>query len=119
MNIQYCLKKASETPYLRRQSRHYTVVLDKKGKVVGEARNEYTKTHTLMGVAGKAVGLPDKTCIHSELGALLKDRYKKGVKLIVVRVDSKNKPAYSEPCECCKHIIKEYFPNIKSIEFSV
>ena len=117
-SIDYCLDKARAIPYRKHRSRHYAVVLDKRGKIVGEGANQY-KTHPLAAKAGKAVGLPDKQCIHSELAALLSDQKRKAVKLIVCRVDSKGASAYSEPCSVCKHLIMEYFPNIKSIEYSI
>lgn len=119
MNIQYCLDKASETPYKRGETRHYSVILDRKGRVVGEGRNMYHKTHPMAYKASKRIGNGEKCSTHAELAALLSDRYKKGVKLIVGRVDSNNASAYSEPCENCKYIIREYFPNIKSVEYSI
>lgn len=117
-SIDYCLDKARAILYRKHRSRHYAVVLDKRGKVVGEGANQY-KTHPLAAKAGKAVGLPAKECVHAELSALLSDRYRKGVKLVVCRVDSRGRSAYSEPCQVCKYVIKEYFPNIKSIEYSI
>jgi len=119
MNIQYCIDMAAKQPYVRKQSRHYAIVMDKKGRVVGEGTNEYFKSHPLSAKAGKAVGLPDKICIHAELKALLADRQRKGVKLIVARVDSKGQPAYSEPCLVCKHLLQTDFKHIKSIEFTI
>ena len=119
MNIQYCLDKASETQYKRGETRHYSVVLDRKGRIVGEGRNLYHKTHTLAYKASKRTGNGEKCSTHAELAALLSDRYKKGVKLTVGRVDSRGRSAYSEPCQVCKYVIKEYFPNIKSVEYSI
>ena len=118
-SIDYCLDKARAIPYVKGQTRHYAVVVNKRGRVVGEGRNEYLKTHPLAAKAGKAVGLPAKECVHAELSALLGDRYRKGVKLVVCRVDSRGRSAYSEPCHVCKYTIKEYFPNIKSVEYSI
>lgn len=117
-SIEYCLDKARAILYRKHRSRHYAVVLDKRGKVVGEGANQY-KTHPLAAKAGKAVGLPAKECVHAELSALLSDKYRKGVKLVVCRIDSRGRSAYSEPCQVCKYIIKEYFPNIKSVEYSI
>lgn len=119
MNIQYCIDKCIESPYIKNQSRHYAIVLDKRGKVVGEGRNDYNKTHTLPFKVGKKMGLSERVCLHAEQQALIRDRHRKGVKLIVVRVGAKNTPLYSAPCKLCAAIIKQHFPNIKTIEFSV
>ena len=117
-DLEYALKKARELPYVRGFQRHYSVVLDKRGMVVSESANSYVKTSPRSFKAASKVGRPEACFLHSEQRALYLDKRRKGVKLIVVRVDSKGNPMYSEPCEICKEVLKDY-PNIKSIEFSI
>lgn len=116
--IEYAAKKCAETPHRRSYSRHYAVVSTKRGKIVGEGANNYLKTSPIAARASKKAGRPEKQCMCSELTALLKDRYRKGYKLTVVRLDSKNQLCYSEPCQTCK-VVLQMFPNIKVVEYSV
>lgn len=59
-----------------------------------------------------------KCYLHSEVGALIKDRNRQGVKIITARVDSKGVPCIAAPCLSCALAIKE-FTNIKSVEYTV
>lgn len=118
MSIQYCLEKARELPYIKGQSRHYSIILDKRGRIVSEAANSYTKTSPRMAKAANKAGLPDKQCLHSEALALFRDKQRKGVKLIVARVSADGKSMYSAPCPVCAILIQEH-SNILSVEFSV
>lgn len=117
--LNYAISKAASIPYVKGQSRHFALVLDKRNRVVSEAANSYVKTSTVMKKAGQKAGYPCKEFLHSEILALSRDKYKKGVKLLVVRVDKNGVGVYSEPCPVCKLFIKTECPHIKSIEFSV
>lgn len=115
-NIEYALSMARQLPYKRGTQRHYALVVDKKGRIVSEAANSYTRTHTAMYKASRKLGLQKDFC-HAECLALIRARGK-GCKLIVVRVDAQNNPCYSAPCPVCSVLIKEA-THIKSVEFSV
>ncbi len=115
MNIQYCIDMAAKQAYVRKQSRHYAVVLDKKGRVVGEAANSYQKTHPIMKKTSNKLGLHKEYC-HAEALAIVRAKGK-GEKLIVARVDNNNKSCYSAPCPICAFLAKE--AGIKSIEFTI
>lgn len=115
--LEYCLSMARQQPYIKSRMRHYAVITDRRGKIVSEGRNSYIKTNPKMAKAGKAVGLPDKTCIHAELAAILGDKHNRGYKITVVRVGAKGEPMYSEPCDACKWLIKNH-SNIKEISYS-
>lgn len=117
-SIEYCLDKARAIPYTKGQSRHYACLVDRKGRVVAESANSYTLTHTKQFHYAKRAGRPEAIYLHSEISCILKDRNRKGVKLFVVRIDSKGKACYSAPCEVCSLALKEY-TNIKSIEYSI
>lgn len=117
MNIQYCLDKAREIPYIKGQSRHWCAIYDKRGKLISEAGNSYCKTHPIMSKTSKKLGLHKEYC-HAEVLALLRSKGK-GCKLVVVRVDNSGDSVYSKPCIVCETLIMENFPNIKSIEYSI
>lgn len=117
-NLDYCIQKASQIPFIRGQKRLWCIVLDSKGRMVSEAANSYSKTHTSMFNYGRRTGNPQKCYLHSEVAALLKDRKRRGVKLIVARVDSKGVPCLAMPCPACTLAIQE-FSNIKSVEYTV
>ena len=114
MNLQYCIDKAKEQTYVRKQSRHYCVIVDKRGKIVAEAANDYLKTHTVMHKASRKLGLEKDYC-HSEMLALVRSRGK-GVKMFIARVDSQGNACYSAPCIVCASLIAQ--SQIKSVEFT-
>ena len=102
-------------PYVKGQTRHYAVVVDKRGRVVGEGRNDYLKSHPLMHRTSRKLGL-EKDCLHSEALALIRAKGK-GNKIYIARVDSKGNPCYSAPCPVCSYLIKE--GGISSVEFTI
>ena len=118
MNIQYCIDMAAKQPYMKGQSRHYACLVNKKGQIIAESANSYSVSHTKQFHYAKKVGRPEAIFLHSEMACLLKDRKRQGVKLFVARVDSKNRPCYSAPCEICVRALQDY-SNVKSIEFSL
>lgn len=117
-NLDYAVQKALEQPYIKHQKRLFAVVLDKKNRVVSQSANSYSKTNTHQKRYGSRIGNPHLCYLHAELGALLRDKNRRGVKLVVARIDSKGNSCLAKPCEACMIAIKEY-TNIKSIEFSV
>lgn len=114
--MQYAIEKAKQIPYKRKQSRHYCVITDKRGRIVSEAANSFVRTHTIMHKVSRKLGL-EKDFLHSEIGAIINDKVKKGYKLTVVRIDSEGNPASSMPCPVCMSVIKEA-SWIKSITWS-
>ena len=116
--ISYAIQKACETPYKKGQQRHYAVIADKRGRILSEGENSYTKTSPKMKRAGERVGLPDKVFWHAECKAIysLKEGAK-AYKLVVVRVDSEGNPVHSAPCPLCQALIKE--AGIKVVEYTM
>lgn len=106
--------KACSTPHKRGEYRHHCVILDNKGRIVSEAKNSYSKTHPVMARASAKLGLV-KEYAHAEMLAIVRAKGK-GVKLVVVRVDSKGNLAQSMPCVVCQELIKQ--AGIKSVEHS-
>lgn len=115
--LEYALKKARELPYVKKQSRHYACIVDKKGRIIAESANSYDCSHTTQYRYAKKAGRPEAVYLHAEMACLLKDRYRRGVKMFVARVNKAGKPAYSAPCEICSLAIKD-FSNIKSVEYT-
>ena len=115
--ISYAIQKACETPYKKGQQRHYAVITDKRGRILSEGENSYTKTSPKMKRAGERVGLPDKVFWHAECKAIysLKDGAK-AYKIVVVRVDNEGNPVNSAPCPLCQALIKE--TGIKVVEYT-
>lgn len=116
--LQYCLDKCRGIPYEKGKARVYCVIRDRRGKIVSEAANDYNKSSPLMARAAKAVGLPDKIFYHAECLAISRDKAKKGCKIYVARVDSKNNPMPAYPCPVCRKLLKDN-PHIKSIEVTL
>lgn len=114
MNLAYCVRKARETPYRRGEQRHYSCLVDKKGRIISEGRNSYLKTHTIMHRASRKLGL-EKDFIHAEMYCLVMAR-KAGYKLYVARVDAEGNPANSEPCLVCKSLIDS--AGVKVVEYT-
>ena len=116
--ISYAIDKACQTPYKKGQQRHYAVIADKRGRVLAEGENSYTKTSPKMKRAGERVGLPDKVFWHAECKAIysLKERAK-AYKIVVVRISSEGEPVNSKPCILCETLIKEV--GIKFVEYSL
>lgn len=113
--LEYCIEKCREIPYKRGYQRHYSVVVDKRGRLISEASNSYTKTHTIMAKTSKRLGL-DKEYCHAECLAIIRAKGK-GYKIFIARVDSRGEPCYSAPCPVCGVLIKE--AGFKSVEFTV
>lgn len=116
--IDYAIKRASELPYERHKKRLFAVILDKKNRIVSESSNRYDKTHTTQFHYGKRTGNPHACYLHAEIAALLKDKNRRGVKMIVARVDSKGKPCLAAPCVACQLALKEA-SYIKTIEYTL
>lgn len=110
--IEYCAEKAKEQPHKRQKFRHYCVVVDKRGRIVGESANSYVVTHPTMHRASRKVGL-EKDYLHAEVGALIKSKGK-GRTLVVVRIDSKGNLIESSPCPVCSEVIR-VSPHIKEV----
>lgn len=115
--MQKAITKAAIPKHTRGKYRHYAILVDKRGMIVGEGANDYTKTHPKFKKIAEQVGFPDKCFCHAEFVAINNDRYKKGYKLYVARVDCNNKPINSHPCPVCWELIKQT-KYIKSVEWT-
>lgn len=93
-------------------------VYSKRGVVLAEAYNNYTKSHPRQAALAKRVGHECKIYLHAEVAAIIKAQ-KKGIpyKIKVERYTKKGKPALAKPCDICMMAIKE--ANIKFLEYSI
>ena len=116
--LQKAIDAARNIPYVKGRQRHFSVILSKRGRILAEGENSYTKTSPKMKRAGERVGLPDKVFWHAECKAIysLKEGAK-AYKIVVVRVDSEGNPVHSAPCPLCQVLIKE--AGIKVVEYTV
>ena len=91
-------------------------VFDRKGKIISEAYNSYTKTHPVQYNYAKQCGEPYKIYLHAEIAAIIKAKGK-GYKIIVERFNDEGVPLLAKPCHICMLAIKE--AGIKRIEYTL
>jgi tRNA(Arg) A34 adenosine deaminase TadA len=91
-------------------------VYNKKGHIIAQARNSYTKTHPKQAKFAALAGNPKAIYLHSEIAALVKCR-EKPHRISVVRYLKDGTTGNAEPCAICKLAIKE--AGIKLVEYSI
>lgn len=114
--LQKAIDGARNIPYVKGQARVFSLITDRKGKIISSSANSYTCTHPAMARTSRKLGML-KEYLHSEVSALLKAKGK-GYKLYVARVDSKGNPVAAFPCQVCQAYIK-IDGSIKEIEHTV
>lgn len=115
--LDYTIKKATDIPYVQGQRRVYSVITDKKGNILSEGQNSYTKTHPLQAFYANKVDLPDKVFLHAEMSAMVKVRQGDPYKIYVARVDADGNPMVAAPCPICYTAIQE--SGIQVVEHTV
>lgn len=117
----YCAEKAIMLPTEEYRQRHYAVVLSKKGELLGEGANSFTKSHPVQANFSSKAGKEDSVFLHAEMSALIRCSTSRKVKdihtLVVVRVDKKGDMCNSCPCRVCQMAMKEF--GVKNVLFSV
>lgn len=111
--LDLAIRKAQELPYKKGQSRVYSIITDKRGRIVAQAANDYSRTHPMMHRASRKLGLLKDYC-HSEQLAIVRARGR-GCKIYVARVGASGQPLPAYPCPVCRELIREA-GHIKSIE---
>lgn len=89
--------------------RVWCVALDKRGRIIAEAGNNYLQTHPVQYRAAKRVGLEQKCYLHAEILCCLQS-LKTGVTidtLVVARVDKAGKVCDGKPCIVCQGYIAQ------------
>ena len=83
------------------------VVKDKRGRVLAEASNSYTKTHPLQKALAEKLGFEHKEYLHAEINSLLAIRdISKAHSIYVSRFDNKGNPMLAKPCKICQYYIE-------------
>ena len=91
-------------------------VFDRKGKIISEAYNSYTKTHPVQYNYAKQCGEPYKIYLHAEIAAIIKAKGK-GYRILVERYNAQGIPLLASPCPICMHAIS--LTSIKRVEYTV
>lgn len=90
---------------------------NEKGMKLSSAVNNYSKTHPLQKYFSEKAGESEhKSCLHAELGALLKARGKSIYKLFVERYFDDGSPALAKPCKSCQEAIKAF--GVQIVEYT-
>lgn len=86
----------------------------RKGKIVAQGFNSYTKTHPRQASLAKAVGQPKREYLHAEVSALLRAPRDSDT-LVVIRMDRQENLVCAAPCPVCCLAIRRFNPNLKVI----
>lgn len=95
-------------------TRVFAMAVDKRGVVLAQRGNTYTKSHPKQARWSFLAKQPERTFLHAEAATVLaalktrKDIYK----LYVVRVDSTGKMKDSKPCPVCQLMLDTEFPHV-------
>ena len=108
--LSYALSKASQHNSGGRYS-VYAVAVDKRGRIVAEAGNNYGKSSTLQAKYAKKVGRDKAIFLHAEMALIAKmlrlNVDVKGVTVYVARANKQGKPMKARPCQICEMGLKE------------
>ena len=99
------------------QHKVFAVCYDKRGRPIAYGENSYSKTHPLMQLFAKKVGLDEKIFLHAEIQAILRCGDKVPHKISVSRYGKTGKPLLAKPCPVCAEAIKHY--GIAEVEWTV
>ena len=117
--IKYCIEKAHSIEASTFQRKVYAVITDKKGKVLAEGQNSYTKTHTFQYKCAKKRGKEEKCFLHAEISAIcrLSHQHKeKAYKIFIARASNEDGTLLAAPCEVCQEAISQ--TSIQIIEYT-
>jgi len=92
------------------------VIFDKKGRILSEAENSYTKTHPYQKRLAEKSKNPHRIYLHAEIAALVRCRGTP-YKISITRTNAKGELVLAKPCDICELAIKE--AGIKIVEFSI
>lgn len=115
--LDYAISQARQIDYESGQRRVFSVVVDKRGRILSESANSYSKSHPIQAHFAERVDLPDKIYLHAEIASLIKVRYGEPYKIFIARVDSEGNPVPGAPCPICELAIKE--SGVKSVEYTI
>lgn len=94
------------------------MVYDKRGKLLSEAGNSYTKSSPKMKSLASEVGLQEKEFWHAECWAIHRIPYGTlPYRIVIARVNRNGEALIAAPCPVCLNAIKK--KGIKIIEHTV
>ncbi|WWV93562.1 hypothetical protein KEN49_CDS0108 [Pseudomonas phage vB_Pae3705-KEN49] len=106
--LDYALEKCREIPYVKHRQRVYSVITDKRGRIISESQNMYGKTHPVQKRYSLKAGLSDLRCeMHSELRSIILSKGK-GYRIYVARVGADGRPLDAYPCPTCQMAINDH-----------
>lgn len=91
-------------------------VFNKQGKVIGQATNNYTKSHPLQAHFAKLAGENHRIYLHAEIAALLKCGLKRPYEIYVSR-QTKDGPGNAAPCPVCRLALEHF--GVKKIGYTL
>jgi tRNA(Arg) A34 adenosine deaminase TadA len=92
-------------------------IYDKRGRLLTQATNNYTRSHPLQASFARKAGQPARIYLHAEIAALVKLRAAHSpYKMVVERLDKEGRSRLAEPCPVCKAAIKHW--GIEKVEFT-
>jgi len=96
------------------RQRVIAAVYDKRGRLLAEEENSYSKTHRLQAHFASLSGNAERIYLHAELAALIKAS-KRGIphKLVIERYGAQGAPLCAKPCKGCQLAIKAF--NVKRV----
>lgn len=109
------IKKANKIPFVNGNQRVYAIITDKRGNILSEGANDYTKSSPHMKYYASKGGFYDKIFWHAECRALhYMPKDKKPYKITIARVNKNGELLSSKPCALCQLAIRQH--NVKVIE---
>lgn len=81
-------------------------VYDRRGTLIGQATNSYTKTHPVQDRFARSVGIDNRPFLHAEIAALLKCGTKIPHSIKVERFKKDGTPGNAAPCRICCAALK-------------
>ena len=103
------LNKANELSTKTHRQRLYAIVTDKRGKILGEGGNSFTKTSPMTWMYGCKSGNMHKTHTHAEILSIVRAARVGGkpYAIYVARALKNTKGGLSMPCPACRFAIEE------------
>ena len=93
-------------------------LFDRRGNIIVQAHNNYTKSHPLQARFALQVNQPDRIFLHAELSCLTKLKKRdRPHKIKVERYRKDGTPGNAKPCLICEAALKSY--GIKLIEYTI
>lgn len=92
-------------------------VYDKRGTLIAQARNSYTKSHPLMAHFARLANQPERVFLHAEVAALLKCKENNAHSIVIERFKKDGTPGNAKPCPICERAIKAW--GIQRITYTI